>query len=199
MGGACRVSPYTIIIPPPTWYLLFFVARFTSIIFVSLPIAISMPGWPETIFILVVVVLLFGAKKLPELARGLGQSWGNSRKPEMSSSASFTAPPPKSNLRRLPKSSHLLKHPKGRFPWKVQFRGAKEQKRQADDKSGICLGLICTQEGARIDRVGENKRVTRSRPFENHASPGSRALGPTRTSCARLYATSFVVVEVEAS
>ena len=80
MRGGCRISPYTIIISPPTWYLLFFVARFMSIIFVSLPIAISMPGWPETIFILVVVVLLFGAKKLPELARGIGQSLGEFKK-----------------------------------------------------------------------------------------------------------------------
>ncbi len=29
-------------------------------------------GWPEIVMILVVVMLLFGAKKLPELARGLG-------------------------------------------------------------------------------------------------------------------------------
>ena len=35
-----------------------------------------MPGWPEIVFILVIVILLFGAKKLPELARGLGQSLG---------------------------------------------------------------------------------------------------------------------------
>jgi TatA/E family protein of Tat protein translocase len=47
---------------------------------VNLPIALSMPGWPETLFILVVVVLLFGAKKLPELARGLGQSLGEFKK-----------------------------------------------------------------------------------------------------------------------
>ena len=47
---------------------------------VNLPIALSMPGWPETIFILVVVVLLFGAKKLPELARGIGQSLGEFKK-----------------------------------------------------------------------------------------------------------------------
>ncbi len=33
----------------------------------------AMLGWPETIAILVVVLVLFGAKKLPELARGLGQ------------------------------------------------------------------------------------------------------------------------------
>ena len=47
---------------------------------VNLPIALSMPGLPETIFILIVVVLLFGAKKLPELARGLGQSLGEFKK-----------------------------------------------------------------------------------------------------------------------
>jgi sec-independent protein translocase protein TatA len=47
---------------------------------VNLPIALSMPGWPETFFILVIMVLLFGAKKLPELARGLGQSLGEFKK-----------------------------------------------------------------------------------------------------------------------
>jgi TatA/E family protein of Tat protein translocase len=46
----------------------------------NLPIALSMPGWPETLFILVVVVLLFGAKKLPELAVVLARAWGNSRR-----------------------------------------------------------------------------------------------------------------------
>ncbi len=29
-------------------------------------------GWPEIVMILVVVLILFGAKKLPELAKGLG-------------------------------------------------------------------------------------------------------------------------------
>ncbi len=46
----------------------------------NLPIALGMPGWPEMMFILVVLVLLFGAKKLPELARGLGQSLGEFKK-----------------------------------------------------------------------------------------------------------------------
>ncbi len=30
-------------------------------------------GWPEIVGILLVLLLLFGAKKLPELARGLGK------------------------------------------------------------------------------------------------------------------------------
>jgi len=40
----------------------------------------TMPGWPEILVILVLVLLLFGAKKLPELARGLAQSLGEFRK-----------------------------------------------------------------------------------------------------------------------
>ena len=43
-------------------------------------LALAMPGWPETIFILFIVVLLFGAKKIPELARGVGQSLGEFKK-----------------------------------------------------------------------------------------------------------------------
>ena len=43
-------------------------------------IALSMPGGPEWFFIIAIVILLFGAKKLPELARGLGQSFGEFKK-----------------------------------------------------------------------------------------------------------------------
>ena len=32
------------------------------------------PGIPELLIILVIVLLLFGSKKLPDLARGLGKS-----------------------------------------------------------------------------------------------------------------------------
>jgi sec-independent protein translocase protein TatA len=35
-------------------------------------ITLAMLGWPEIVMILVVVLILFGAKKLPELAKGLG-------------------------------------------------------------------------------------------------------------------------------
>ncbi len=31
-------------------------------------------GWPEIVVILVIFILLFGAKKLPELARSMGKS-----------------------------------------------------------------------------------------------------------------------------
>lgn len=31
-------------------------------------------GWPELVIVLVVVLLLFGAKRLPEIARSVGKS-----------------------------------------------------------------------------------------------------------------------------
>jgi len=46
----------------------------------NLPLAIGLPGTPEIIVIVLIVVLLFGAKKIPELARGLGQSLGEFKK-----------------------------------------------------------------------------------------------------------------------
>jgi sec-independent protein translocase protein TatA len=42
--------------------------------------ALSMPGGPEWFFIFVLCLLLFGAKRLPELARGLGKSMGEFQK-----------------------------------------------------------------------------------------------------------------------
>ena len=43
-------------------------------------LALSMPGTPEIFFILLLVLVLFGAKRLPELARGLGRSIGEFKK-----------------------------------------------------------------------------------------------------------------------
>jgi sec-independent protein translocase protein TatA len=43
-------------------------------------LALSMPGGPELVFIFVIILLLFGAKKLPELAKGLGRSLGEFKK-----------------------------------------------------------------------------------------------------------------------
>ncbi len=36
-------------------------------------LALGMPGLPEMLLIALVILLLFGAKRLPELARGLGK------------------------------------------------------------------------------------------------------------------------------
>ena len=43
-------------------------------------LAFSAPGWPEILFILLIILVLFGAKRLPELAKGLGQSINEFRK-----------------------------------------------------------------------------------------------------------------------
>ena len=43
-------------------------------------IALVTPGPTEWVLILVIVLVLFGAKKLPELARSLGQSMNELRK-----------------------------------------------------------------------------------------------------------------------
>jgi len=37
-------------------------------------------GGPEIIFIAIALILLFGAKKLPQLARGIGESLGEFKK-----------------------------------------------------------------------------------------------------------------------
>ncbi|HEY8961292.1 MAG TPA: twin-arginine translocase TatA/TatE family subunit [Luteolibacter sp.] len=37
-------------------------------------------GTPELVLIFIVILLLFGAKKLPELARGVGKSMGEFKK-----------------------------------------------------------------------------------------------------------------------
>ena len=43
-------------------------------------IALSTLGFPELVFIFFLCLLMFGAKKLPELARGLGKSLGEFQK-----------------------------------------------------------------------------------------------------------------------
>jgi sec-independent protein translocase protein TatA len=51
-----------------------------NFIFMNLPLAFSAPGWPEILFILLIILVLFGAKRLPELAKGLGQSLNEFKK-----------------------------------------------------------------------------------------------------------------------
>ncbi len=52
-------------------------------------------GMPELIIILLVVVLLFGAKKLPDLARSLGKSINEFKKGRDESKTAETADPQK--------------------------------------------------------------------------------------------------------
>ncbi len=42
--------------------------------------AFGMPSGSEIFFLLVLILLVFGAKKIPELARGLGSSLGEFKK-----------------------------------------------------------------------------------------------------------------------
>jgi sec-independent protein translocase protein TatA len=70
--------------------------------------AAMLGGW-EIVLILAVVLILFGAKKLPELAKGLGSGIKEFKKAtrevtdEISSSMDDTPPPP---ARRISHSTH---------------------------------------------------------------------------------------------
>ncbi|MFC6785370.1 twin-arginine translocase TatA/TatE family subunit [Halobaculum halobium] len=46
----------------------------------SLPLFGAIPGGPEMLIILLVLVLLFGANKIPKLARSTGQAMGEFKK-----------------------------------------------------------------------------------------------------------------------
>lgn len=46
----------------------------------DIPITLAWLGQQEMIIIFLIVLLLFGAKKLPELAKGLGKSAGEFKK-----------------------------------------------------------------------------------------------------------------------
>ena len=45
-----------------------------------IPLFVGVPGGPEMIIILAIVILLFGANKLPELARSSGEAMGEFKK-----------------------------------------------------------------------------------------------------------------------
>jgi len=51
-------------------------------------------GWPEILLILLVVLLLFGARRLPDLARSLGKSLREFKKGREEGDASDEKKPP---------------------------------------------------------------------------------------------------------
>ena len=69
--------------------------------------AAMLGGW-EIVLILAVVLILFGAKKLPELARGLGQGIKEFKKAthevtdEIHNAMDESPPPPSQQQRKLP-------------------------------------------------------------------------------------------------
>jgi len=75
-------------------------------------------GWPEIVAILAVVLLLFGAKKLPELARGLGKGINEfkkaSRDVQDEIERSVEEPPPAP--RSPPASSSTTSQPQSQPP-----------------------------------------------------------------------------------
>ncbi|WP_396613149.1 twin-arginine translocase TatA/TatE family subunit [Haloferax sp. S1W] len=48
--------------------------------FTLIPLFPGLPGGPELLIVLLIVILLFGANKLPELARSSGQAMGEFRR-----------------------------------------------------------------------------------------------------------------------
>ena len=62
----------------PFYYRIFtyttnFVIMVTIILHISPQFLLSMPGGGEWLWILIAVIVLFGARKIPDLAKGLGK------------------------------------------------------------------------------------------------------------------------------
>lgn len=74
-------------------------------------LAFSMPGGPELIFILLLVLLFFGAKKLPELARGLGRSLGEFKKAKEEFEKEVNTASAESGDKHAPETKPLLENP----------------------------------------------------------------------------------------
>ncbi len=96
----------------------------------SYPIALSLPGGPEWFFIILLVLLLFGAKKLPELARGLGQSMGEFKRAREDFEREIHK-----RLQKIPLRRKLLK----RSPRSPPEPAVNPQCRRREDQSRSCF------------------------------------------------------------
>jgi sec-independent protein translocase protein TatA len=63
------------------------------------------PGLPETIIILVIVLILFGANRLPQLAKGMGESIRNFKTGMSDAEAEAEAEAEKSGVKDKAKSA----------------------------------------------------------------------------------------------
>jgi sec-independent protein translocase protein TatA len=80
-----------------------------------------MLGWPEIIGILVIVLVLFGAKKLPELAKGLGSGIKEFKKASREVQDDFQRvideePPPPPPRKPVPPADSVAKSPAPESP-----------------------------------------------------------------------------------
>ena len=73
-------------------------------------------GGPEIAVIFVVVLLLFGAKKIPELARGLGKSMGEFKKARTEFEDEIKRAQDEAELEEEEKDDNKTKEPKGKEP-----------------------------------------------------------------------------------
>ncbi len=67
-----------------------------------LEVALAMPGLPEMLVVLAIVVVLFGATKLPQLGKGLGEAIGNFKQAQKAGEEAATATPPREEIDATP-------------------------------------------------------------------------------------------------
>lgn len=65
-------------------------------------------GWPEAILVFVILLFIFGPKKLPEMARELGKALREFNKASSDMMEDATAPPPKSDDLQDEESNALI-------------------------------------------------------------------------------------------
>jgi len=66
-------------------------------------IALAMPGLPEMLVVLAIVVVLFGATKLPQLGKGLGEAIGNFKKAQRDGEEAAKAESPREEIDATPR------------------------------------------------------------------------------------------------
>ena len=84
----------------------------------------GMPGGTEWVVIILVVLLLFGAKRLPELAKGLGKSIREYKKRQAKSKTISARPSKKKKLRRWTPRRRNLSRP--RLPLRTRTKWNKK-------------------------------------------------------------------------